>query len=49
MENFIRLHAIESEIELSQEFRKYDHNILEKRNSSAPTEPYEPKLPHCYF
>ena len=36
MQNFVRFHAIESEIELSQEF-------WEKRNSSAPTAQYVPE------
>ena len=43
MQNFVRFHAVESEIELPQEFRKT------KQNSSVPTELYVQKLHHCYI
>ena len=42
MQNFVQFQAIESEIELSRKF-------WEKRNSSAPTELYLPKLHQSFF
>ena len=42
MQNFVRFHVIESELELLQEF-------WGKRHSRARTELYVPKLHHCYF
>ena len=42
MQNFIQFHAVESEIELSQEF-------WENRIAAPPTELHVSKLNHCYF
>ena len=42
MLNFVRFHAIEFEIELSQEFG-------ENGIAASPTELYAPKLHDCYF
>ena len=42
MQNFVRFHTIESEIELSQEFG-------EKGIAAHPTELYVPKSHYFYF
>ena len=42
MQNFVRVYAIEFEMEISQEFRRSEE-------LASQTELYVPKSSHCYF